>query len=48
MKAVIFDMDGTMTLPGQIDFDKIKQVLGIPNDKRILEYIDSVQDAEER
>ena len=48
MKTVIFDMDGTLTLPGQIDFDKIKQILGVPADKRILEYIDSIQDLDEQ
>lgn len=45
-KAVIFDMDGTLTEP-YIDFAAIKQEIGAA-DSTILEFLASVADEEER
>lgn len=39
--AFIFDMDGTLTVP-QHDFDAIRDMLGIPEDSLILEYLDAL------
>jgi hydrogenase expression/formation protein HypE len=39
MKGVLFDFDGTLTLPGAIDFPAIKQAIGCPHDMAILEFI---------
>jgi hydrogenase expression/formation protein HypE len=39
IKGLLFDFDGTLTLPGAIDFPAIKQELGCPSDHPILEYL---------
>ena len=44
VKAVIFDMDGTLTQPGQIDFKRMREELQVPQGSRILEYIESITD----
>jgi hydrogenase expression/formation protein HypE len=44
VKAVLFDFDGTLTEPGALDFIRIKQSIGCPTGKPILEYIDSLKD----
>jgi HAD superfamily hydrolase (TIGR01549 family) len=41
-KAIIFDLDGTITRP-IIDFPALKRELGIRPDQFILEYMDSLQ-----
>ncbi len=48
LKAVIFDFDGTLTLPGALDFPAIKKALGCPLDRPILEFIQTIQDSQER
>jgi len=40
-KGVLFDFDGTLTLPGALDFPAIKQELGCPADQPILEYLET-------
>lgn len=40
IQGVIFDFDGTMTLPDALDFPAIKHELGCPMDQPILEYLD--------
>jgi len=47
IKGVLFDFDGTLTVPGAIQFDAIKQDLGCPLNQPILEYIGE-QPAEKR
>lgn len=42
IKGVLFDFDGTLTVPGAIDFIKIKDSLGCPREKTILEFIESL------
>ena len=42
IKAVLFDFDGTLTLPGLIDFMAIKKEIGCPASIPILEFIASL------
>ena len=44
IRAVLFDFDGTLTLPGALDFSRIKRALNCPPDIPILEYIESIAD----
>jgi HAD superfamily hydrolase (TIGR01509 family) len=37
---VLFDFDGTLTLPESLNLSKIKQQIGCPSDEKILEFID--------
>ena len=41
IRGVLFDLDGTLTLPGAIDFPAIKREMGCPIGVPILEYIES-------
>jgi hydrogenase expression/formation protein HypE len=41
IKGVLFDFDGTLTLPEALDFPAIKQELGCPADQAILEYLET-------
>ena len=41
IKGVLFDFDGTLTQPGALDFQAIKQELGCPADQAILEYLET-------
>ena len=41
IQGVLFDFDGTLTLPGALDFPAIKQELGCPGDQAILEYLET-------
>jgi len=40
IRAVLFDFDGTLTLPGSIDFAGIKKAIRCPDDVPILEFIE--------
>ena len=42
IKGVLFDFDGTLTLPGALDFPAIKRELDCPPDLPILEYLGTV------
>lgn len=44
LKAVLFDFDGTLTAPGHIDFDGIRERIGVPAGTPILEFIAAVKD----
>ena len=48
VKAVLFDFDGTLSRPGALDFGRIKQELGCPLDRPVLEFIRELRDAGER
>jgi hydrogenase expression/formation protein HypE len=48
MRAVLFDFDGTLTLPGLLDFPRIRAALGCPDNETILEFISRLADAEQR
>jgi HAD superfamily hydrolase (TIGR01509 family) len=41
IKGVLFDFDGTLTLPGALDFPAIKKAMGCPLDQLILEFVES-------
>jgi HAD superfamily hydrolase (TIGR01509 family) len=48
IKGVLFDFDGTLTVPGAINFIKIKDSLGCPREKPILEFIESLDKDEQQ
>lgn len=48
IKGVLFDMDGTLTEPGQIDFARIRRRLAIPDGHDILTHIEALPSAAER
>ena len=41
LEAVIFDMDGTITVPA-LDFPRIKAEMGLPQERPILESLDEL------
>jgi len=41
IRGVLFDFDGTLTLPGALDFSAIKREMACPQDTPILEYLDT-------
>lgn len=41
-KAVIFDLDGTITRP-YLDFAKIRREIGVPDDMMILDFLDALE-----
>jgi phosphoglycolate phosphatase-like HAD superfamily hydrolase len=43
IRAVLFDLDGTLTRPGALDFPGIKRTLGCPQDSAILEFLAGVE-----
>lgn len=45
IRAVLFDFDGTLTLPGSIDFAGIKRAIRCPGDVPILEFIERLPSA---
>jgi hydrogenase expression/formation protein HypE len=45
IRAVLFDFDGTLTLPGNIDFAGIKRAIRCPGDVPILEFIEGLPTA---
>lgn len=48
IKAVLFDLDGTLTLPGALDFSVIREKLGCPPDVSVLEFIETMRDPSEK
>lgn len=46
IRAVLFDLDGTLTRPGLLDFPAIKRTLGCPQDSAILEFLAGLQPEE--
>lgn len=45
LKSIVFDMDGTL-VDSKLNFDLIRQDIGIPNDEPILEYLEVHPDPE--
>lgn len=39
VKGIIFDMDGTLTLPDQINFRRLRERTGVPSDVDIVPYL---------
>jgi len=48
IRAVLFDFDGTLTMPGALDFPGIRQQLGCPPDLPVLEFIQFIEDEHRR
>ncbi|MBW2004266.1 MAG: HAD-IA family hydrolase [Deltaproteobacteria bacterium] len=48
IKGVLFDFDGTLTVPGAINFLEIKESLGCPPEVPILEFIESLDKNEQQ
>lgn len=48
LEAVLFDFDGTLTAPGELDFAVIKRDVGCPPDRFVLEWALELEDEEER
>jgi hydrogenase expression/formation protein HypE len=42
IKGILFDFDGTLTLPGALDFPAIKKEMGCPPDLAILEFLQTL------
>ena len=42
VKGVLFDLDGTLTCPGALDFPAIKREMNCPVDKPILEFLETL------
>ena len=45
--CLMLDMDGTLTAP-RLDFEKIKAEMDVPSDMSILEYIETVENDDEK
>jgi len=48
IKGILFDFDGTLTVPGAINFLEIKASLGCPPEAPILEFIESLDNNEQQ
>ena len=48
VKAVLFDFDGTLTMPGALDFTAFKRSIACPADQTVLEFVQSLPDASEQ
>jgi hydrogenase expression/formation protein HypE len=48
LRAVLFDFDGTLTVPGALDFAAIKRQVGCPADALVLEWIEALPAGPER
>jgi hydrogenase expression/formation protein HypE len=46
--AVLFDFDGTLTVPDTLDFAAVRQAVGCPRGVGLLEHLAGVTDAQER
>jgi hydrogenase expression/formation protein HypE len=48
IKMVLFDFDGTLTKPGALDFDAIKDAIGCPREIPVLEFMRGIADSSRR
>lgn len=48
LHAIVFDMDGTLTLPGAIDFARMRSRIGAPPGTDILDHVAAAPTAVER
>ena len=46
--AVLFDFDGTLTVPETLDFAAVRKAVGCPPGLGLLEFLAGIEDAEER
>ena len=48
IKAVLFDFDDTLTVPGRLDYALIRREIGCPREASILDYLKGIPDPEAR
>jgi len=48
IRAVLFDFDGTLTVPGALDFPAIRDAIGCPPGEPILEFIEGLPNRADR
>jgi hydrogenase expression/formation protein HypE len=48
LAAVLFDFDGTLTVPDTLDFAAVRKAVGCPSGLGLLEFLDGIEDAVER
>jgi hydrogenase expression/formation protein HypE len=48
IRGILFDFDGTLTMPGSLDFAALKRVIGCPRDCPVLEFIDCLSSEAEK
>lgn len=48
IRAVLFDFDGTLTEPGSLSFATIREAIGCPKGRPILEYIENLPSDDEK
>lgn len=48
IRALLFDFDGTLTVPGAIDFEAMRAAVGCPQGRSILAYVASIPDPSQR
>ena len=48
IRAVLFDFDGTLTEPGSLDFGAVRDAIGCPRGRPVLEFINSIASQVER
>jgi hydrogenase expression/formation protein HypE len=48
IRAVLFDFDGTLTEPGSLDFSVIREAVGCPEGRPVLEFINAIASPAER
>ncbi|RKX78356.1 MAG: hypothetical protein DRP87_06550 [Spirochaetes bacterium] len=46
--GVLFDFDGTLTLPGSIDFSWIRKAMGCPEGESILDFLSRISDKRQK
>ena len=46
IRAVLFDFDGTLTVPGILNFAALRETLGCPRELPVLEFINSLPSSE--
>ena len=46
--AVLFDFDGTLTVPDTLDFTAVRRAVGCPAGLGLLEFLAGIADAEDR
>jgi hydrogenase expression/formation protein HypE len=48
IKGILFDFDGTLTLPGALNYSAIKREIGCPSDLAILEFFETLRPESKR
>ena len=48
IRAVLFDFDGTLTEPGSLDFGAVRDAVGCPRERPVLEFIKGIASPPER